>query len=86
MEFLVICRDTNTAQAEICAERLRRKVESHRIEECDPGLCMTVSVGVAARSPAVSDVEALLKLADIANYKSKSDGRNRVTVAGGDSA
>ncbi len=83
-EFLVICRDTDSAQAEICADRLRRKVESHRIEEC--AVFMTISIGVAARGPAVSDVEALLKLADIATYKSKSDGRNRVTVAGGDVA
>jgi diguanylate cyclase (GGDEF)-like protein len=82
-EFLVICRDTDASQAAICAERLRHRVESHRIEEGGAGLAMTISVGIAARTASVADVEALLKLADIATYKSKIDGRNRITLAGG---
>ncbi len=79
-EFLVICRETSTEQALVCAERLRQRVEEHRIEVADTEVAITISIGIATRDASTADAEALMKRADMATYASKTAGRNRVTV------
>jgi diguanylate cyclase (GGDEF)-like protein len=79
-EFLVICRETSSEQALICAERLRQRVEEHRIELSANEVAITVSVGIAERNSVIPDPEALIKHADMATYASKTAGRNRITL------
>lgn len=79
-EFLVICRDTDSNSASNIAERLRRSVESGRIIAGQSEIKITISVGVASKDETITDVQSLMKNADLATYHSKSSGRNRVTT------
>jgi diguanylate cyclase (GGDEF)-like protein len=81
-EFCVVVPGAGKDQARIAAERLRAAVaglsEPHAFGTSG---VVTVSVGVAAGSPApVADPAELTKLADEALYEAKRAGRNRVAV------
>jgi len=80
-EFLVICPETDTAGALICAERLRESIEAHVIESGGFKANVTISAGVSTACEGMSDAYALIKAADEAVYLAKADGRNRVRVA-----
>jgi len=41
---------------------------------------LTVSIGVAVRDAGVANVDAMVERADAAQYRAKSEGRNRVAV------
>ena len=86
-EFLVIGTSTPLANAPIFAERLRRTVEETLlVPACDltngEDIRVTVSIGVAALGRENGCVSALVKAADIALYRAKLEGRNRVVVSG----
>lgn len=80
-EFLVICANTNLAEAQSTAERLRRAVEELHVEEIAADRNITISVGVAVRDEADEHENALLKAADQAVYVAKSSGRNCVQLS-----
>jgi diguanylate cyclase (GGDEF)-like protein len=65
-----------TSAAEVC-ERLRRNVQDHDWDARRPGLRVTVSLGVCARSRE-TDVQELVERADARMYQAKRAGRNRV--------
>jgi two-component system cell cycle response regulator len=46
--------------------------------EAGPSLTVTVSVGVALNESATDTPEMILKRADVALYRAKREGRNRV--------
>ncbi len=79
-EFLVLLPETTKEEAEVLAERIRRGVESERIElPCSlEAVKITVSVGGAIFSSESDSVEDVVKAADQAMYRAKRDGRNRV--------
>ncbi|HEY4000688.1 MAG TPA: diguanylate cyclase [Candidatus Xenobia bacterium] len=78
-EFLVICPDTNLADAAVCAERIRAGVAALRLEHDGATANVTVSVGVAAVGrPLGSDPLELVRAADTAMYAAKQAGRNCV--------
>jgi diguanylate cyclase (GGDEF)-like protein len=80
-EFAVICRGSDINQAQVVGERLRKAVEGHRFAYEKAPIPVTISVGIAVLpNPAVKDANELVALADQALYKSKNEGRNRVTV------
>ncbi|MBB6099727.1 diguanylate cyclase [Deinobacterium chartae] len=77
-EFLVLLRNTNAAQAEKVAERLRRAVEAHTFINIP--FPVTVSLGL------LQDVHRFeasrqLELVDQALYAAKRSGRNRLVIA-----
>ncbi len=76
-EFAVILPDTPGEGALVLAERFRETIEAAPW----PGRGVTASFGISTWNPALSprDGRALLNDADRALYKSKGDGRNRVT-------
>jgi diguanylate cyclase (GGDEF)-like protein len=80
-EFLVICPDTDLAAALQCGERVRQAVAALSVKAGSLQLKLGISVGVAVRVPAMSDVEALIKVADQGVYLAKQGGRNRVSSA-----
>ncbi len=80
-EFLVICPRSTEAMAVIGAERLRRAVEASTIRYGDVTLRVTISAGVAERTPSMSTPDDLLRVADKALYKAKDRGRNMVQPA-----
>jgi diguanylate cyclase (GGDEF)-like protein len=77
-EFALLLPETDLAQAEIMAERLRREIATHPIATASHPIATTVSIGIAARSHEISNVSQLMKAADQALYEAKRAGRNRV--------
>ncbi|MDX8392484.1 MAG: diguanylate cyclase [Mariprofundaceae bacterium] len=86
-EFAVICPDTPLEGAGKIAENMRAAIEALHIPHAQAEAlnCVTISIGVASNLPghtsAKDTPEQLLKIADNALYRSKENGRNRVTLA-----
>jgi len=79
-EFGVILPETVLAEALAVAERIRVNV-SQRSAELDSNsiaLQMTVSIGASAMHAEMDDCEDLYKQADVALYRAKDEGRDRV--------
>jgi len=82
-EFVFAFPETGLAEATECCERLRRIVEAHPWRLIQPGLKVTVSLGVTAElSP--GGLAAMLADADHHLYAAKLNGRNRVSSAAED--
>lgn len=77
-EFVVMLRNTAVDQAEEIAERLRCSVASMTGMPSDGPVTMSFGVAASWLGNTPSD---LLRRCDEALYRSKRDGRNRVTVA-----
>jgi diguanylate cyclase (GGDEF)-like protein len=82
-EMAVILPQTDMSGAELLAERMRRAVESLRIERIDDHgtLSVTASFGVASLPLAAHDKETLIHEADSALYRAKRGGKNQVQRA-----
>jgi diguanylate cyclase (GGDEF)-like protein len=81
-EFVFIFRDADTDQAMVLAERVRAAVEETPFVD-ERGLPIgpiTISIGIAALPSHGKDIGALIELADVAMYKAKSSGRNRIVL------
>jgi diguanylate cyclase (GGDEF)-like protein len=84
-EFTLLLPDTDANEAMRVAERLRVILSRIAIpaqggDGQDPHI--TVSIGVAALVPGISDLTELLAAADAALYRAKRAGRNLVRLAG----
>lgn len=79
-EFVFLLSETPLEAAREMAERLRRTVEEAAIPTDIDGLRMTISLGVAACTPDIPDLETLIARADQALYTAKHKGRNRVEI------
>ncbi len=80
-EFSVLLPNTPLASACQVAERLRGDIEQVVFESGEARFHITISVGVACCDALhATDLGGLLKRADIALYRAKSEGRNRVVV------
>ena len=80
-EFVVVMPEVDSSGAFQLAEKLRKTVESTVFKSGEAELPITISVGVATLG-AEESVKAFIDTADQALYKSKEDGRNRVTIGG----
>ena len=83
-EFSILLPETEAADAYEIAERIRREVAASRfeVETVEAPLRATVSVGVAAFPEDGADANQLIHSADLAVYRAKLHGRNRVFGAG----
>jgi diguanylate cyclase (GGDEF)-like protein len=78
-EFLVVLPGCDPAAAHAQAGRLREAVAAAPYLVGGRALCVTCSVGVSSRaSPAITEVGALIREADLALYAAKRRGRDRV--------
>jgi len=77
-EFFVVCANTNEEQARVAGERLRAAIERHVVTGLGFQGSVTISVGVAQRTPEMANQDALIKASDHAVYGAKTAGRNRV--------
>lgn len=78
-EFVVLMPDTDYRQAQNVAERVRTAVAERAFEMgTRQPLAVTVSVGVALNETEMDTPEMILKRADVALYRAKREGRNRV--------
>jgi diguanylate cyclase (GGDEF)-like protein len=81
-EFIVAVRHAGLDEAGVVAEKIRLAVEQ-MVVELGPGRYgrISVSLGVASTDHHVSDMKALVAIADAALYRAKESGRNRVEIA-----
>lgn len=75
-EFCIVLRRVSLDQAMRIAETMRHKVESHRFDY----IAVTCSLGVSSIEFNAQSPAELIDQADNALYKSKSFGRNQVTL------
>ena len=79
-EFAILLPETSRAGAHVVADRIRRRIEE--------GFCRrdatreTISGGVATYPEDAAGPEDLLRRADECLYRSKADGKNRITMVG----
>ncbi|HEV2333840.1 MAG TPA: diguanylate cyclase [Gammaproteobacteria bacterium] len=76
-EFLLCFPETSHENAVTVCEKIRKQVEEYDWSRLQPGLQVTLSVGVTAAPPEY-DVDALIAAADEKLYEAKRGGRNRV--------
>ena len=83
-EFIVFMPETGLQPAMALAERLRATIEDMRIPRDTGQTAITASFGVVEKGPHHVTLDALIASADDCLYRSKEEGRNRVTgsVAG----
>ncbi|HTN03661.1 MAG TPA: diguanylate cyclase, partial [Planctomycetaceae bacterium] len=82
-EFVVLANQPTEKGLEKLAERLRERVEQESFLFGSTEIPVTVSVGAAITIPARNETgtpSSLVSAADECLYRSKSDGRNRVTI------
>jgi len=79
-EFIVMLPNTDKKGAYLYAEKIRKLIAStaFRHREKQPLGLISISGGIATFPSDSDTIEATVKLADIALYKSKEAGRNRV--------
>jgi diguanylate cyclase (GGDEF)-like protein len=77
-EFAVILVETPLAGAQAAAEAWRREITQRVIAE---GRKLSASIGLASYPLHATTAEDLIKAADLALYRAKREGRNRVCVA-----
>jgi two-component system cell cycle response regulator len=82
-EIVVVVPDASLDEARLVAERIRERVGSTPFNYANRTgmLEVTVSIGVAAREGGDTGAFEIIKRADVALYRAKGEGRNRVVAA-----
>jgi len=79
-EFVIVLPDTSLQMAAGIAERLRRTLEDTTFQYEGLSIRLTSSFGVCTATSAVEQPDFLLARADELLYRSKREGRNRVSA------
>lgn len=77
-EIVIVLPETDTLSARILAERIREKVEDTFAQTDTPA---TVSIGIATFPEDATQKVDLFQKADLAMYKAKQKGKNRVEIS-----
>jgi diguanylate cyclase (GGDEF)-like protein len=77
-EFLVIVKDAKPGDAEEVAERIRKKIEATKVKTSGQVVQKTISIGYSEFPTDTQNFWEAVKYADIALYKAKEAGRNKV--------
>ncbi len=78
-EFVALVMDTHKEGLATVAEKLRSLIEQSGVNEDERILNVTISIGAAMFRPEDS-LQSLIKRADTMLYRSKENGRNRVSI------
>lgn len=80
-EFVYLLPETNTEQAVVIAEKIRKVIEKATFRYEDETIPVTISGGVGTVIPGKETGEDLFARADAALYTAKEKGRNRIETA-----
>lgn len=81
-EFSVILVETDKAGAQFAAERIRQAIEAKCIRVYDEDLKVTISIGISVYPNDAVNKAAIIEKADLALYRAKEAGKNRVCMHG----
>ncbi len=79
-EFVVILTETDSDNAVVPLERLRKAVESNKFKYNNQNLNITISIGVSSNLENTNSPWEFFELADKALYEAKENGRNQVRI------
>ena len=80
-EFMLILTETNVEEGAVLTEKLRTLVaREHFAVEGNPGLTVTISIGIAGGAGSRLSSDTLVRDADAAMYSAKSLGRNQTYI------
>lgn len=80
-EFTILMPEADSEKAWMVAERIRAAIETTDVSHLVTGRNITVSIGVATYPHHGGHPKQLMEAADLALYRSKGGGRNRVSLA-----
>ncbi len=79
-EFVALLPGASPAVAIAIGERIRQRVDTMAVRIDDQPVAMTVSIGIAGLGRGDDSPEQLIQRADVALYRAKADGRNRLVL------
>jgi diguanylate cyclase (GGDEF)-like protein len=80
-EFIILLMDCEDGKATDIAEKIRQDVENYKFQAVGKTIQKTTSIGVAEYPTSENQgIWEAIKFADVALYKAKDNGRNRVEV------
>lgn len=81
-EFIILLPMTDMASANELAERIRARIASHNFKLLSQNkfISITVSIGVSNLKSSNGQINDMISRADLALYKAKHNGRNRVCM------
>ncbi len=79
-EFLILLIEQKPENAKVVAERIRKSVADLPFSTSVGKIAVTISVGVTAANSQTSSINMMIKTVDKALYRSKENGRDRVTM------
>ncbi|TWA68031.1 PAS domain S-box-containing protein/diguanylate cyclase (GGDEF)-like protein [Azospirillum brasilense] len=79
-EFVVVLPGATAEESRVVAERVRRHLSRMAIPGPEGRFHLTSSIGIAALDSAYDTLEKAIHRADLALYRAKREGRNRVVV------
>jgi diguanylate cyclase (GGDEF)-like protein len=80
-EFALVLPQTDALEAQQTANRLRSRLAELAVPRGPDLIAITVSIGVAQLCSPEQDITDLLTAADVALYRAKASGRDRVEMA-----
>jgi diguanylate cyclase (GGDEF)-like protein/PAS domain S-box-containing protein len=79
-EFVIVLPETSTNAAFKMAKRLQAAVRNLIIEDEGNTINITVSIGITAMFPGEEDLDTIIHRADMALYKAKETGRDKIII------
>ncbi len=83
-EFLVILAESGVDESIQVAERIRKAVANHVVIYEDQEIQVRISIGIGQIHKQDGDEQQVLRRADMALYRAKNEGRNRVVYLADD--
>ena len=77
-EFAVVLRGADITDATAFARRVQQRIAETPLMEGDRRIALTVSIGIAAMNAADASADSALSRGDMALYRAKENGRNRI--------
>jgi diguanylate cyclase (GGDEF)-like protein/PAS domain S-box-containing protein len=79
-EFALLLPEASSGQAFVMVERMRLTLMAQVMDQAGTQVSITISSGIAALADDQEPLDTLLRRADLALYRAKESGRNRVVV------